>query len=79
MIASAKISIERTTGDVTFAISDANEIKVNTTTGDVEGSLLTGKVFDVKTSTGEKQVPNSTTGGSCKITTSTGDIKITVK
>lgn len=78
VIASEKFSIERSTGDVTFDGCDAAEILVETSTGDVTGNLLTEKVFITNTSTGKVQVPESVTGGKCKITTSTGDIKITI-
>ena len=70
--------MERSTGDVTFTDADASEITVQTDTGDVSGSLLTEKVFITETDTGKVSVPNTVTGGRCKITTDTGDIRITV-
>ena len=78
LIASEKISIERSTGKVKFYRCDANELKIITSTGDVEGTLLSDKVFIVKSSTGDIDVPNSITGGRCEITTSTGDIEVRV-
>ena len=78
VIASGEISIKRSTGDVKFEASDAASIFVETDTGDVKGSLLSEKIFIVNTDTGKKEVPESTTGGRCKITTDTGDIKITI-
>lgn len=78
VIATEKISIERSTGDVKFEGSDGAEIFVTTDTGDVEGSLLTDKVFITKTDTGRIRVPGSTSGGRCEITTDTGNIKITI-
>ena len=51
---------------------------VSTDTGDVTGSLLSAKVFVVTTDTGTVQVPKSTAGGRCEISTDTGDIRITV-
>ena len=71
-----KISIERSTGDVKFDGCDANDIVVVTDTGDVKGTLLSDKVFITKTDTGSIDVPNSTSGGKCEITTDTGDIRI---
>ncbi len=79
VIAAEKFSIETTTGDVEFDSCDAGEICIKTSTGDVEGSLLTGKEFIAQTSTGDVEVPISSSGGRCEITTSTGDIEITVK
>ncbi len=68
------IEVENDTGDVKFDGSDANEIYVKTSTGDVGGNFITEKVFVTQTSTGKINVPESTNGGKCKITTSTGDI-----
>ena len=79
VIAEEKLTIERSTGDIKFELCDANEIFVKTDTGDVKGSLLSDKVFITQTDTGSVNVPKTTTGGKCEITTDTGDIKITVK
>ncbi len=78
VIASGKMSITRSTGDVEFESCDAAEISLKTTTGSVEGSLLTDKIFVAKSSTGDVEVPRTTSGGVCEITTSTGDIEIDV-
>ena len=78
VISTEKISVERSTGDVTLDRSDAAELFITTSTGDVEGSLLTDKVFITKTDTGRINVTNSITGGRCEITTETGDIKISI-
>ena len=79
VIAAEKFSIERSTGDVRFEGSDATEISVKTDTGDVTGTLLSEKVFITETSTGRINVPKTTSGGKCEITTSTGDINISIK
>ena len=71
-------SIERSTGDVRFDQCDAGEINVRTETGDVTGSLLSHKTFITETHTGRVSVPK-TTGGRCEITTSTGNIKLTIE
>lgn len=76
VIAAEKFSIERSTGDIEFACSDAAEIFVKTDTGDVRGRLLTDKVFITQTDTGSIDVPKTATGGKCEISTDTGDIKI---
>lgn len=78
VIASGKIDIMRDTGDVTFEGADAESIKVKTDTGDVTGTLLSDKVFVYKTDTGDVDLPKTTTGGTCDITTDTGDIIITI-
>ena len=72
------ISIERSTGDVRFAGCDAAELQIKTDTGDVSGSLRSEKVFIAQSDTGRIEVPETTSGGKCKITTETGDIAVTV-
>ncbi len=79
VLAADKFDIERSTGDVTFEDCDAGEIYIETSTGDVKGSFLTDKVVFANTDTGKIEVPQSTVGGRCEITTDTGDIEITIK
>ncbi len=76
VIAAEKLSVERSTGDVKLAGCDAAEIRIKTSTGNVTGSLLTDKVFITDTKTGSVDVPKTTTGGRCEISTGTGDIRI---
>lgn len=78
VIASERISIERSTGNVGLKDSDAAEIFVRTGTGNVSGSLLSDKVFLVQTGTGNVDVPQTTTGGRCEIETGTGDIEMEI-
>ena len=79
VIAESAISIERSTGNVRFSGCDAAELHLKTSTGNITGSLLTDKVFEVDTGTGRVDVPNSTAGGKCEITTKTGDIKMEIE
>lgn len=78
VIAGGKYDIKRSTGDIKLVNCDAAEIYIETSTGNVKGNLLTEKVFIVNTSTGKKDVPETLTGGKCKISTSTGDVILTV-
>ena len=78
VIANEKFSIIRSTGDVMFEDCDAAELLVETDTGNVKGNLLSSKVFITQTDTGRINVPKTTTGGKCEITTDTGDIIISV-
>lgn len=79
VVISSKMNITASTGDVHFLKCDASEIKVKVSTGNVKGSLLSSKIFMVDTDTGKKLVPKTTEGGLCEITTSTGDIIITIQ
>ena len=78
VIAEETISIERSTGDVRFERCDAQELLIETDTGDVTGTLLSAKIFFTKSDTGRIEVPETTTGGKCRITTDTGDIRISI-
>ena len=73
------LAIERSTGDINFSKLEAKQIDITTSTGDVKGSLLISKIFNVNTSTGKKVLPQSAPGGYCNITTSTGDIIISIE
>ena len=78
VVASGNLTVERDTGDVRFENSDAATITVKTSTGDVTGTIRTAKIFIPRSSTGSVHVPGTDTGGRCEITTSTGNIEITL-
>ena len=67
--------IKTDTGDVTLTACDAENLIIKTDTGDVNGTLLSDKIFFAKTNTGKTDVPKTTKGGTCEVTTATGDIK----
>ena len=71
------INVKNDTGHVKMIASDAEELDIKTSTGYVNLELLTSKIVYAESSTGRKNVPASTTGGLCKIKTSTGVIKVT--
>ena len=79
VVANGIINVKRNTGDICFDSCDAVELLVKTTTGDVKGTLLSSKIFIIDTSTGKKDVPKTTIGGKCEITTTTGDVIISIK
>lgn len=79
VIASGSFDIERTTGDVTFERCDAAELDIETDTGDVKGTLLSDKAFLVKTDTGRVDVPDTVSGGACRVETDTGDVVLKVE
>lgn len=69
---------DTSTGDVKVTSSDAANVKINTSTGDVVCSFLTEKNVKASSSTGRISLPeNITSGGSCRIDTSTGNITVT--
>ena len=65
------------TGSETFDESWSGSFKIESTEF---ADLKAGdKVFITDTSTGNISVPKTITGGKCEITTSTGDIRISIK
>jgi transcriptional regulator with XRE-family HTH domain/DUF4097 and DUF4098 domain-containing protein YvlB len=68
-----------TTGNLKLDSFDAQNIYVTLSTGSVKGTLLSSKIFITNSKTGTIRVPETTTGGICKITTSTGNIIISYK
>lgn len=79
VIATEAFSIKSETGNVTFKACDAADITAKTTTGDITGTLLTAKTFDAHATTGRVSVPQSATGGQCKLSATTGNISITIE
>ena len=79
LIVSGEMNVKTDTGDVAFSRCDASSLEIYTDTGDVSGTLLSDKVFITQTNTGKINVPETLSGGSCKITTDTGDIRITIE
>ncbi len=78
VIADEKICADISTGDIRLENCDAAELYLSASTGDITGNLLSGKIFSADTGTGDINVPVSTDGGICEVSTSTGDISITV-
>lgn len=79
VIADESFSLKRITGDVTLEECDAAQMEITTNTGDVKGTLLSEKIFLHQSNTGKVSLPESTRGGVCRITTTTGDICFSVK
>jgi len=78
LICSEDMRVERDTGDVSLDACDAAALFIKTDTGSVKGSLVSEKIFIAKSDTGRVEVPETTSGGKCKIETDTGDIYMTV-
>ena len=78
--AAGAVTIETTSGDVELERSDAASLTISTTSGEVEGSLLTSKNFAVSSSIGRVSAPAADpAGGPCTVTTTSGDIRLTVR
>ena len=77
-VAEERFDIETSTGGVELDRADAGKIRIKTGTGGIRGTLLTEKIFITETSTGRINVPASTAGGRCEISTSTGNIDLRI-
>ncbi len=78
VIAAGQMEIDSDTGSVTLDRCEAAAIDIDTDTGAIRGTLLSDKVFYAKSDTGKVSVPESTSGGTCKIESDTGSIEITI-
>ncbi|MBQ4116391.1 MAG: DUF4097 family beta strand repeat protein [Clostridia bacterium] len=77
-LAEKHIELETDTGNVILENADAETLEIDTDTGNVRGNLLTDKIFFTETDTGNVNVPRTTSGGICEISTDTGNINITI-
>ena len=78
-VVQTELRIETSTGDIDMERSDAERMILVTGSGDVELRLLSGKIYVVKTSSGSVSHPEHVqNSGYCNVTTSSGDVKITV-
>ncbi len=78
VFASDTIDLETDTGSIELDRCDAGKLEIESDTGSVNGTLLTEKIFNVRSSTGRIDVPESGSGGECKIKTDTGSITIRI-
>ena len=77
---SGELFIQTSTGEVDFADIDFASGTIKTSTGDVKGTLATPKYIEAESSTGKIQITSDRTNPqTLKVTTSTGDIKISNK
>ena len=72
------VKVRASTGDVALDRADAAELDIETSTGSVKGTLRSEKVFIVRSSSGRVNAPETTSGGKCKVVTSTGSIDLSI-
>ncbi len=78
-IAKTSLSVETQSGNVEFNNCDAGKITVDTYSGSVSGTLLSDKIFSTSTYSGSVNVPISSGTEICAITTTSGNINISVQ
>ncbi len=77
--AKEKLDAKSNTGNILLDRCDAPDITAEASTGNVTGTLLSDKIFITETSTGNVKVPISAGEEKCRITTSTGNIRIEIE
>lgn len=78
-VTAEKINCKTVSGNIKLTDCDADILKLTAKNGDVNGVLLSDKTFTVDTVNGDKDVPETTGGGICEITTVNGDTTIKIK
>ena len=78
LVSAGNMKVSRGTGDIKLDKCDAANLTLSTVTGNIKGTLLSPKIFIHHSGTGSVNLPQTTTGGTCKITTSTGNINIKI-
>lgn len=78
-IASGDMKVESSTGSIKLDGCDAANLEIKTSTGNINGTLLTSKIFNAVSDTGKVSVPETYSGGICKLTSDTGNISISYK
>ena len=78
-IVNTDFKMNGSTGDLNFDNFDATNIEIILGTGNVRGTIKSSKIFIAKSKTGNINVPETYSGGICKIETSTGNINISYK
>ncbi|MBR5348106.1 MAG: DUF4097 family beta strand repeat protein [Lachnospiraceae bacterium] len=70
--------IKTSSGDIVLRKFDAANLTIQASSGDVSAELLSNKNYTVHTSSGSSRYPDDGGNGFCKVTTSSGDVRITV-
>ncbi len=78
VITTGKICIENSSGGIRLERCDAAELKLKASSGSIKGTLLTEKIFVADASSGSVDVPKTTSGGVCEVTTSSGSISLEI-
>lgn len=78
VIASGDINLENSSGGIALEACDAANLKLEATSGSIKGILLTEKIFRADATSGSVDVPKTTSGGVCEVTTTSGSIQISI-
>lgn len=72
--------LESVSGEIELEGTDAGSFEIKTVSGNVDGHLLSSKDFEIHTTSGDVRVPDSDkSAGTCKIKTTSGNVKIKIQ
>lgn len=74
LIASGPLAAETSSGGIRLDGCDAAELELTSSSGSIRGSLLSEKVYIATSSSGSVRVPDTRSGGVCRVRTSSGAI-----
>ena len=69
---------QTTSGDIVLKKFDADNLTIKASSGDVRVELRSAKNYTVHTNSGSTNYPDDGGNGTCKVTTSSGDVRIKV-
>ena len=78
VIASGDINLDNSSGGIALEACDATNLKLEATSGSIRGTLLTEKIFQANATSGSVKVPETTSGGACEVTTTSGSIQMSI-
>ncbi len=75
-LAARESLLEAGSGNITLTACDSGSYEIRTSSGNVKGSILTPKVFLAKANSGNVRVPDTTSGGECRVKTGSGNVHL---
>lgn len=78
VVSLGKTEIKTVSGGVELVSCDGESYFIKTSSGSVRASFRSAKQFSCKTHSGNVNAPHSTTGGVCRVETSSGNIRLSI-
>lgn len=77
-LAAETFTVSSSSGGIKLTDCDGGEISLHTGSGSVKGTLRTEKIFYANAGSGSVHVPESTSGGICRVKTGSGSIDLDI-
>ena len=74
--ATGELTAQADSGEISLAGADAAGLTLKSKSGDITGTLQSEKIFITSSKSGRVEVPESLSGGKCKATTDSGNIRL---